>query len=135
MLSPCHQFASKFRCISHVAEKETCALQLQQTHRYPSLSIPNCEAHLSLSVQDRTFEFYIKSPQTSYFLKKAAGISLGGGDAGHSSAGQVTIKHVYEIAKIKQQDPGSTYMSLESVSKSILGTARSMGIIVTRELE
>lgn len=86
-------------------------------------------------MQDRTFEFYIKSPQTSYFLKKAAGISLGGGDAGHSNAGQVTIKHVYEIAKIKQKDPGSTYMSLESVSKSIMGTARSMGIIVTKELD
>lgn len=84
--------------------------------------------------KDNSFDFKIKSPSTSYFLKKAAGLQSGSGNAGHRIAGVVTPKHVYEIAKIKQADPDSQYMSLESISKSIMGTARSMGIEVKGEL-
>ncbi|CAI5527445.1 unnamed protein product [Closterium sp. Naga37s-1] len=85
--------------------------------------------------QDRSFDFIIKSPPTSYFLKRAAGLSLGGGEAGHQMVGEVSLKHVYEIAKIKQQDPGCSYIPLESICRSIIGTARSMGIQVKKSLE
>lgn len=85
--------------------------------------------------KDRTFEFVIKSPQVSYLLKKAAGVQGGGGSAGHESCGAVTLKHVYEIASIKQKDPDCGYMSLEAICKSIIGTARSMGITVKRSLD
>ncbi|CAN1256175.1 54S ribosomal protein L19, mitochondrial [Linum perenne] len=50
-------------------------------------------------------------------------------------ASTVTLKHVYEIAKIKQSDPYCQYMSLESICKSIIGTANTMGIKVVKELE
>ncbi|KAL3689811.1 hypothetical protein R1sor_016120 [Riccia sorocarpa] len=83
---------------------------------------------------DSSFDFSIKSPSVSYFLKKAAGLQSGGGKAGHEVAGVVTVKHIYEIAKIKQQDPECQYMELEAISKSIMGTARSMGIDVKRDL-
>ncbi|KAG6552046.1 hypothetical protein Mapa_006352 [Marchantia paleacea] len=83
---------------------------------------------------DSSFDFTIKSPKVSYFLKKAAGLQTGGGRAGHDVAGVVTVKHVYEIAKIKQTDPECQYMDLEAISRSILGTARSMGIAVKRDL-
>lgn len=84
--------------------------------------------------KDNSFEFIVKSPSTSYFLKKAAGLQSGGGNAGHKVAGFVTPKHIYEIAKIKQADPDCQYMSLEAISKSIMGTARSMGIEVRNVL-
>ncbi|XP_071724413.1 uncharacterized protein [Rutidosis leptorrhynchoides] len=85
--------------------------------------------------KDSTFEFTVKSPKVSWYLKKAAGIDFGSGRAGHVVASTVTLKHVYEIAKVKQSDPYCQYMSLESISKSVIGTANSMGIKVVKELE
>ncbi|KAJ7536573.1 hypothetical protein O6H91_12G075000 [Diphasiastrum complanatum] len=88
-----------------------------------------------IAYKDNTFDFTIKSPSTSYFLKKAAGIQLGASRAAHETAGVVTVKHIYEIAKIKQSDPDCQYMSLEAICKSIMGTARSIGIEVRRTLD
>ena len=61
-------------------------------------------------------------------------MSFGSKEAGHKTAGAVSLKHVYEIAKIKQSDPGNQYISLESICRSVIGTARSMGIVVKKEL-
>lgn len=99
-------------------------------HIKPDVPVPV----LLTAYKDRTFDFVIKSPPASYFLKKAAGLQRGSGDAGHSAAGAVTLKHVYEIAAIKQTDPEAQYISLESHCKSVIGTARSMGIEVKRAL-
>ncbi|KAL9679341.1 hypothetical protein QQ045_017199 [Rhodiola kirilowii] len=85
--------------------------------------------------KDNTFEFTVKSPKVSWYLKKAAGIESGSGRSGHVVASTVTLKHVYEIAKVKQSDPFCQYMPLESICKSIIGTANSMGIKVVKELE
>ncbi|KAF5204760.1 mitochondrial ribosomal protein L11 [Thalictrum thalictroides] len=54
---------------------------------------------------------------------------------GHIVASTLTLKHIYEIAKIKQSNPYYPYMSLESISKSIIGTANSIGIKVQKELD
>lgn len=57
---------------------------------------------------DRTFSFEIKTPPTSLLLKRAAGITTGSGRPGSAGiegiAGTVSIKHIYEIAKIKMKD-------------------------------
>lgn len=47
----------------------------------------------------------------------------------------MTLKHIYEIAKIKQEDPGLDVKPLEDVCRSIIGTARSCGIEVVKELD
>lgn len=44
------------------------------------------------------------APPTSLLLKRAAGIETGAGKAGSQVAGTITMKHIYEIAKIKMQD-------------------------------
>jgi large subunit ribosomal protein L11 len=79
---------------------------------------------------DRTFTFVVKSPPTTYFLKKAAGITKGAQTPGTEVVGNVSLKHVYEIAKIKQQDQNLKHLSLESISSSIIGVAKSVGIQV-----
>ncbi|GJY64893.1 54S ribosomal protein L19, mitochondrial-like protein [Tanacetum coccineum] len=84
--------------------------------------------------KDNTFELSVRSPSVTWFLKKAAGIESGSGRAGHVVASTLTLKHIYEIAKVKQADPYCQYMSLEAISKSIIGTANSMGIKVDKEL-
>ena len=53
---------------------------------------------------------------------------------GHMSAGTVTLKHIYEIAKIKGTDPAFKNMPLDSVCRTVIGSARSMGIKVVRQL-
>lgn len=74
----------------------------------------------------------MSSPPMSYFLLKAAGAEKGSSRPGHSAAGTVTLKHVYEIAKIKSADPNFKNVSLESVCRTVVGAARSLGIRVVR---
>nr|XP_044618390.1 39S ribosomal protein L11, mitochondrial isoform X1 [Equus asinus] len=85
---------------------------------------------------DRTFEIKVGQPTISYFLKAAAGIEKGARQTGKEVAGMVTLKHIYEIARIKAQDDAFALQDvpLSSVVRSILGSARSMGIRVVKDL-
>ncbi|MED6208893.1 hypothetical protein PIB30_049401 [Stylosanthes scabra] len=85
--------------------------------------------------KDNTFEFTVKSPSVTWYLKKAAGIESGSGRPGHVTASTLSLKHVYEIAKVKQNDHYLQNMSLEAITKSIIGTANSMGIQIVRNLD
>ena len=49
---------------------------------------------------------------------------------GHDVAGTVSLKHVYEIAKIKQTELRLSGLSLEGLCRSIIYQARSIGINV-----
>jgi len=53
----------------------------------------------------------------------------------HEVAGKITIKHVYEIAKIKQQDPPMRFMPLQDICKQIIGCAQTCGIQVVSKLD
>jgi large subunit ribosomal protein L11 len=96
------------------------------THIEPGVPTPTL-----ITVQpDRSFTFVTKSPPASYFLKKAAGIEKGVGKPGHEVTGTISLKHVYEIAKIKASDGHMKHLPLESVARMIVGSARSLGIQV-----
>lgn len=84
------------------------------------------------AMSDRTFTFNVKTPPTSYLLKKAAGIDKGprSPNTETNPSGFVTPEMVYEIAMVKSKDEGMWHLPLESVAKSIVGTARSIGIKV-----
>ncbi|KAJ1968057.1 mitochondrial 54S ribosomal protein YmL19 [Dispira parvispora] len=79
---------------------------------------------------DRTFSFVVKTPPTSYLLKKAAGVQKGATNPGQEFVGTISLKHVYEIAKIKKTDSAMAHIDMHSICKSIIGTARSTGIKV-----
>jgi len=77
---------------------------------------------------DRSFSFIIKTPPASILLLKAAGLQ-GGSPTPHSvKVGKVTLAQVEEIAKLKM--PDLTAADLKAAMRTIIGTARSMGIIV-----
>jgi len=83
------------------------------------------------AMSDRSFTFDVKSPPTSYLLKKAAGIEKGPNSPnGDRPVGFVTPEMVYEIAQVKIKDEGRWHLPLEGVAKSVVGTAKSMGIQV-----
>jgi large subunit ribosomal protein L11 len=95
-------------------------------HIEPGVPIPTL-----ITVQpDRTFSFITKTPPTTYFLKQAAGIEKGTGRPGHEVTGTITLKHVYEIAKIKATDEHMKTLPLESITRMIIGSARSLGVQV-----
>lgn len=49
--------------------------------------------------------------------------------------GKITLKHLYEIAKIKSQDPPLEWRSLEEICTMLVATARTCGIEIVRELD
>ena len=77
---------------------------------------------------DRTFTFILKTPPASELLKRAAGIVKGSGEPNRTKVGKVSRKQVEEIAKTKMPDLNTT--SLESAMRTVMGTARNMGIEV-----
>lgn len=93
--------------------------------------IPGTPMRVLIHVRpDRSFNFEVKPPTTSYFLKKAAGIEKGASETGHEVAGTVSLKHIYEIAKIKQQDPNLKHLPLSMICSQVVGSTKSMGIQV-----
>ena len=78
--------------------------------------------------EDKKFDFIIKTPPCSVLIKRAANLAKASGLAGKEKIGTVTMKQVQEIAKQKLGDLNTT--DLEIAKKTVMGTARSMGIEV-----
>lgn len=85
---------------------------------------------------DRSFHFEIRTPTTSYLLMQAAGIkerkgrARGAVEPGKEKVGEVSLKHVYNIAKIKHSESRLSGLSLNGLCKCVIGQARSIGIAV-----
>jgi large subunit ribosomal protein L11 len=78
---------------------------------------------------DRSFTFITKTPPAAVLLMKAVGIPKGSGEPNTKKVGTVTREQLEEIAKVKQ--PDITAASMEAAVRTIAGSARSMGLIVT----
>jgi large subunit ribosomal protein L11 len=77
---------------------------------------------------DRSFTFITKTPPASVLLAKAAKIEKGSSEPNRNKVAAVSMDQIEEIAKLKL--PDLTAKDIESAKKSIMGTARSMGIDV-----
>ena len=78
--------------------------------------------------KDKKFDFIIKSPPASYFIKEAAKLKGGSQEPGRQIVASITKKQTEEIAKQKMNDLNA--IDLEQAVKIIAGSARSMGIEV-----
>ena len=78
--------------------------------------------------EDRTFTFVLKTPPAPVLLRQAAGLEKGSATAGRSQIGTITDDQLAEIARVKLVDLNTS--DLEAAKKQIVGTARSMGIVV-----
>ena len=79
--------------------------------------------------QDKSFEFIVKKPPASFYIKKEVNIKKGSGQTGIADpVAQITSEQLLKIAKEKMPDLNTT--DPEAASKIIAGTARSMGIEV-----
>ena len=78
--------------------------------------------------KDKKFDFIIKSPPASHFIKEAAKLKGGSQEPGRNIVASITKKQAEEIAKKKMKDLNAH--DLEEAVKIIAGSARSMGIEV-----
>ena len=77
---------------------------------------------------DRSFSFVTKTPPAAVLLKKAAGLDRASGEPNKNKVATLTKAQVQEIAEKKMPDLNAA--NIESATSMIMGTARSMGIIV-----
>lgn len=83
------------------------------------------------SYEDRSFTFVTRPPQTVWLLKRCAGIEKGAKQPGREIVGIINVKQIYEIAKLKKElDEGLEDIPLRSVCKTIIATARNIGLRV-----
>ncbi|XP_023305336.2 39S ribosomal protein L11, mitochondrial [Lucilia cuprina] len=83
---------------------------------------------------DRSYNLTIHSPPATFLLKQAAGIQRGAMSPGKEIAGKITLKHLYEIAAIKIQDPPNALLTMQQMCEMLVGIARTCGIQIVREL-
>src|SRR4051812_48528439 len=100
-----------------------------------------------LAFSNRTFTFQIKTPTTSWLIKRCAKIDKGSARyaalappplflypslilclnrPGHDKVGKIHVKQIYEIAKVKQRDEHLKELSLISLCRCVVGSAQSM---------
>lgn len=91
-----------------------------------------CRIHVN---PDRSYVLNIHQPPATFFIKQAAGIQRAAMEPTKEVAGKITLKHLYEIAAIKAQDPCNALMTMEQMCNMLIGVARSCGIQVVRDLD
>jgi len=78
--------------------------------------------------KDKKFDFVIKSPPVTYFIKEAAKLKGGSKEPGRVIVGSITTKQAEKIAQEKMKDLNA--FDLKEATKIICGSAKSMGIEV-----
>ena len=78
--------------------------------------------------KDKKFDFKIKSPPASFFIKEAVKLKGGSKEPGRNIVASISKKQLEDIANQKMSDLNAH--NLEEAIKIIAGSARSMGIEV-----
>ena len=79
---------------------------------------------------DKSFTMDIKLPPASFFIKEALKIKKGSKEPGREIISSISEKQCEEIAEKKLKDLNAN--TVEQALKIIMGSARSMGIEVTK---
>ena len=77
---------------------------------------------------DRSFTFVTKTPPASVLIRKAIGLSKGSSRPNTDKVGKITRAQLEEIANTKE--PDLTAADIDASVRTLVGTARSMGVEV-----
>lgn len=80
--------------------------------------------------EDRSFTYVLKLPPVSAMIKQKLKLQKGAKTTGTEKVGKLTMDQVREIAQEKLPDLNTT--NLDSAVKTVMGTARSMGVEVAQ---
>ncbi|MBD3314900.1 MAG: 50S ribosomal protein L11 [Chitinivibrionales bacterium] len=75
---------------------------------------------------DRSFTFITKTPPASVLIRTELNLKKGSGVPNKEKVGKLTKDQVRKIAEIKMPDLNAA--NVEAAMKSVIGTARSMGV-------
>nr|ACO15046.1 39S ribosomal protein L11, mitochondrial precursor [Caligus clemensi] len=82
---------------------------------------------------DRTHNILMSHPPFEHFLMQAAGIRRG--KMKKETVGMLTRKHIYEIAKVKSEDPRLQMIDMEEVVRRACVIAKNIGIKIVDRLD
>lgn len=80
---------------------------------------------------DRSYDFKMRQPPASEFLKKVAGIEKGSGSPNKIKVAKITRQQLREIAEKKMPDLNAD--NIEQAMKIIEGTAKNMGVEIEQK--
>ena len=78
---------------------------------------------------DGSFRFTLKSPPTSFLIKRAAGIQKAASNPIAETAAVLNRDQIREIAQVKMNDMNA--IDIEGAMRQVEGTARQMGIKIS----
>lgn len=78
--------------------------------------------------EDKSFDFIMKKPPNTYFIKQAIKLKSGANNPGHETVAQIRSSQVKKIAEEKMDDLNA--VDIEGAMRIIEGSARSMGVEV-----
>ncbi len=96
-----------------------------KTKEYAGMKVP---VEIEVDLETRQFEVRVGTPPTSMLILRELGLEKGSSDAGGKKVGDLSMKQVVKIAKIKLNDANTK--DLKKVVKQVLGTALSMGVTI-----
>ena len=79
--------------------------------------------------RDKSFDFIVKTPPVAVQLMEVSKLQKGSAEPNRNKVASVSWEQVQKIAEDKMPDLNA--FTLESATKMVAGTARSMGITVT----
>ncbi len=108
------------------------------TERYKEFEV---QVKIIIDEDTKEYEIEVKPPTTTELLLKAVGAKEPSGDPMHKKIGDLPFEKIVEIAILKK--PSLNAKTLKAAVKTIIGSARSIGItvdgkdgkVVTREVE
>ena len=95
------------------------------TKDFKGVKVP---VELDVNEKTKTFVIRVSSPPTSELLKKELKIEKGTKDHKASIVGNAAIEEIIKVTKIKY--PNMLEKNMKNAVKSVLGTSRSIGILV-----
>ncbi|RUM46763.1 MAG: 50S ribosomal protein L11 [Hyperthermus sp.] len=97
----------------------------EATKRYKGFTI---QVKLIVDEDSKEYDIEIKPPTTTELLLKAVGAKEPSGDPMHNKIGDLSFEKIIEIAILKK--PALTAKTLKAAVKTIIGSARSIGITI-----
>lgn len=97
----------------------------EKTMAFKGLNVP---VRIILNPADKSFEVIVETPSTSSLLLKEAGAEKGSDAAGTENIGDITFDQVINVVNMKKDK--LLAKSLKGMTKSILGTCLSVGLLV-----
>ena len=96
----------------------------EETKAFNGMQVP-----IKIIIDDKKqFTIQVGTPPTSSLIKKELGIDLGSGTPHEKFVGNLTIKQIVNITKMKKND--SLSKNLKNATKEVIGTCGTLGVTV-----